>query len=71
MFELMKYNENNYSDYEWFDGFTVIRFYAEWYAPCVQNVPVFEQRATQMSAQNVKQSPFFPYAITSIACLQL
>ena len=67
-------------DYEYFDGFALIRFYVDWYAPFAQNVPVFEQRATQMSAQlaqikfsrvNVDQSPFFSYAITSIACLQL
>ena len=66
MFQLMEYNENNYSDYEWFDGFAVIRFYADWCAPCVQNFPVFEQCAKQMSAQhtpikfgsvNVDQSP--------------
>jgi len=29
MFQLIKYNENNFSDYEWFDDFAVIRFYAD------------------------------------------
>ena len=66
MFQLIEYNEDNYSDYEWFDGFAVIRFYADWCVPCVQNFPVFEQCAEQLSAQhaqikfgkvNVDQSP--------------
>ena len=66
MVEVVEYNEDNYSDYEWFDGFAVIRFYADWCAPCVQNFPIFEQCATQMSAQfqnlkfgkvNVDQAP--------------
>ncbi|RKG32825.1 thioredoxin family protein [Acinetobacter tianfuensis] len=66
MSQLIEYNENNHSDYEWFDGFAVIRFYADWCAPCLQNFPVFEQCAQQMSAQhdnikfgkvNVDQSP--------------
>ena len=66
MVQVVEYNEDNYSDYEWFDGFAVIRFYADWCAPCVQNFPIFEQCATQMSAQfqnlkfgkvNVDQSP--------------
>ena len=66
MSQLIEYNENNHSDYEWFDGFAVIRFYADWCAPCVQNFPVFEQCALRMSAQhknikfgkvNVDQSP--------------
>ena len=52
MSQLIEYNENNNSDYEWFDGFAVIRFYADWCAPCVQNFPVFEQCAQQMSAQH-------------------
>ncbi|WP_291371019.1 MULTISPECIES: co-chaperone YbbN [unclassified Acinetobacter] len=66
MFQLIEYNENNFSDYEWFDGFAVIRFYADWCAPCVQNFPIFEQCALQTSARhnnikfgkvNVDQSP--------------
>ena len=60
------YSEDNYSEFEWFDGIAVIRFYADWCAPCVQNFPVFEQCAAQISAQrndikfgkvNVDQSP--------------
>lgn len=51
MSQIVEYNENNAKDYEWFDGFAVIRFYADWCAPCIQNFPVFEQCASQMSAQ--------------------
>lgn len=60
------YSEDNYSEFEWFDGVAVIRFYADWCAPCVQNFPVFEQCAAKISAQhndikfgkvNVDQSP--------------
>ena len=29
MSEIIEYNENNYSNFEWFEGFAVIRFYAE------------------------------------------
>ena len=66
MIQVVEYNKDNYSDYEWFDGFAVIRFYADWCAPCVQNFPIFEQCAVHMSAQfqnlkfgkvNVDQSP--------------
>jgi len=51
MSQIIEYNENNAKDYEWFDGFAVIRFYADWCAPCIQNFPVFEQCANQMSTQ--------------------
>jgi thioredoxin 1 len=66
MIQLIEYNEDNAGDYEWFDGFAVIRFYADWCAPCVQNFPIFEQCAVQMTSQfpnlkfgtvNVDQSP--------------
>ena len=45
MHYIIEYTENNYSDFEWHDGFAVIRFYADWCAPCVQNFPFFEQTA--------------------------
>ncbi|UIJ74915.1 thioredoxin family protein [Acinetobacter sp. SH20PTE14] len=54
MSQIVEYNEDNASDYEWFDGFAVIRFYADWCAPCMQNFPVFEQCAKQMSAQHTQ-----------------
>lgn len=66
MTTVVLYNENNYSDFEWFAGFAVIRFYADWCAPCVQNFPVFEQLAAQFSHSqpsikfgkvNIDQSP--------------
>ena len=66
MSAVTEYSEDNYSEFEWFDGIAVIRFYADWCAPCVQNFPVFEQCAAQISAQhndikfgkvNVDQSP--------------
>ena len=43
MSKVIKYTENNFADFEWYDGFSVIRFYADWCAPCVQNFPIFEQ----------------------------
>ncbi len=33
MIQVIEYNENNYSDFEWFEGFAVIRFYADWCKP--------------------------------------
>lgn len=60
------YSENNYQDFEWFDGLAVIRFYADWCAPCVQNFPIFEAAAAhyatahpsiKFGAINVDQSP--------------
>ena len=40
MSAVIPYNEDNYSDFEWFEGFAVIRFYADWCKPCVQNFSV-------------------------------
>ena len=66
MADIIEYTENNYTDFEWYDGLAIIRFYADWCAPCVQNSPVFEQWAkTQMYAEpnikfgkvNIDQSP--------------
>ncbi|MCO8041976.1 thioredoxin family protein [Acinetobacter bohemicus] len=66
MADIIEYTENNYTDFEWYDGLAIIRFYADWCAPCVQNAPVFEQWAkTQMHAEpnikfgkvNIDQSP--------------
>ena len=54
MSQIVEYNKDNAKDYEWFDGFAVIRFYADWCAPCVQNFPVFEQCASQMSSQHAR-----------------
>ncbi len=66
MHYIIEYTENNYSDFEWHDGFAVIRFYADWCAPCVQNFPFFEQTATYFQSTqinikfgkvNIDQSP--------------
>ena len=66
MSAVIPYNEDNYSDSEWFEGFAVIRFYADWCKPCVQNFSVFEELATQYAGHdpeikfgkiNVDQSP--------------
>ena len=63
---VIEYNENNYSDFEWFEGFAVIRFYADWCKPCVQNFPVFTELAAHYAQVrpsvkfgkiNVDQSP--------------
>ncbi|WP_180033417.1 co-chaperone YbbN [Acinetobacter sp. YH12233] len=60
------YNEDNYREFEWFEGFAVIRFYADWCKPCVQNFPVFAELAAQFTEHkpaikfgkiNVDQSP--------------
>lgn len=45
MHNMLEYTENNYSDFEWFDGLAVIRFYADWCAPCKQSFPSFAQLA--------------------------
>lgn len=52
MTQVIEYNENNYSDFEWFEGFAVIRFYADWCKPCVQNFPVFAELATYYAEVN-------------------
>lgn len=66
MSAVIPYNEDNYSDFEWFEGFAVIRFYADWCKPCVQNFSVFEELTTQYAGHdpeikfgkiNVDQSP--------------
>lgn len=66
MSKIIEYTENNYSDFEWFEGFAVIRFYADWCQPCVQNFPVFAELATHYAEVkpeikfgkiNVDQSP--------------
>lgn len=66
MTEIIEYSENNSAEFEWYDGLAVIRFYAEWCAPCVQNFPVFEQWAkrqsntepkVKFSKVNIDQSP--------------
>jgi len=66
MSAVITYNEDNYSDFEWFEGLAVIRFYADWCKPCVQNFPVFEELATHYAGHkpeikfgkvNVDQSP--------------
>ena len=52
MTQVIEYNENNYSDFEWFEGFAVIRFYADWCKPCVQNFPIFAELATYYAEVN-------------------
>lgn len=49
---ITKYSENNFQEFEWFEGVAVIRFYADWCAPCLQNFPIFEQFAAQFSESN-------------------
>ncbi|ATO18295.1 thiol reductase thioredoxin [Acinetobacter sp. LoGeW2-3] len=60
------YNEDNYREFEWFEGFAVIRFYADWCKPCMQNFPIFAELAAQYTEHkpeikfgkvNVDQSP--------------
>lgn len=66
MLRMIEYSENNYQDFEWFEGIAVIRFYADWCAPCAQNFPIFEQFAEVFSQShpeikfgkvNIDQSP--------------
>jgi len=57
MTQVIEYNENNYSDFEWFEGFAVIRFYADWCKPCVQNFPVFNELPAQY-AESKPESKF-------------
>ena len=52
MSKIIEYTENNYSDFEWFEGFAVIRFYADWCKPCVQNFPIFAELATYYAEVN-------------------
>ncbi|MDM1246306.1 thioredoxin family protein [Acinetobacter sp. R933-2] len=62
MNNMFEYNENNYHEFEWFDGLAVIRFYAEWCAPCTQNFPVFEQLAQNFA----KSHPEIKFGIINI-----
>ena len=66
MSPITAYSENNYQSFEWFEGLAVIRFYADWCTPCIQNFPVFEQFAEVFSQShpeikfgkvNIDQSP--------------
>ncbi len=63
MSEIVEYNENNYREFEYETGVAVIRFYATWCTPCVQNAPFFEQLAQLFDASvkfgkvSVDQSP--------------
>ena len=66
MSPITAYSENNYQSFEWFEGLAVIRFYADWCTPCMQNFPVFEQFADAFSHShpeikfgmvNIDQSP--------------
>ena len=50
MSEIVEYNENNYREFEYETGVSVIRFYAPWCTPCVQNAPFFEQLAQLFDA---------------------
>lgn len=50
MSEIVEYNENNYREFEYEIGLAVIRFYAPWCTPCVQNAPFFIQLAQQFDA---------------------
>lgn len=52
MSKIIEYTENNYSDFEWYEGLAVIRFYANWCAPCIQNFPVFEKLAEHFAEIN-------------------
>lgn len=52
MTQVIEYSENNYSEFEWFEGYAVIRFYADWCKPCVQNFPVFAELATYYAEVN-------------------
>ena len=54
MSAIIEYNEDNYSSFEWHEGLAVIRFYAGWCAPCVQNFPLFEQLAEHYAQVNPK-----------------
>src|SRR5690606_11137980 len=52
MTQVIEYKENNYSHFEWFEGFAVIRIYADWCKPCVQNFPVFAELAEHYAEIN-------------------
>ena len=76
MSAVITYNEDNYREFEWLEGFAVIRFYAEWCKPCVQNFPVFAELAAQHTKHkpeikfgkvNVDQSPNLTLRLTSMA----
>lgn len=73
MTQVIEYNENNYSNFEWFEGLAVIRFYADWCLPCVQNFPVFAELASNYAEHqpeikfgkiNVDQSPILTLRYT-------
>ncbi|WOE33094.1 thioredoxin family protein [Acinetobacter sp. SAAs470] len=49
MKNMIDYTEDNAHDFEWFDGFAIIRFYADWCQPCVQHTHTFTCFVTQMS----------------------
>lgn len=68
MSDIVTYNEDNFQDFEHYQGIAVIRFYADWCAPCVQTKPIFKQLAERMQSQfpstqikfgqvNIDQSP--------------
>ncbi len=70
MSEVIAYDENNYSVFEWFEGVAVIRFYPDWCQPCGQNFPVFAELATHYAEVkadikfgkiNIDQSPILTY----------
>lgn len=60
---ITEYNQDNFHEFEYYAGLAIIRFYADWCAPCVQSKPVFQHLAAQRSKQikfgqvNIDQSP--------------
>lgn len=63
MSDLVTYNEDNFQEFEHYQGIAVIRFYADWCVPCVQSKSVFKQLSERMGTQmkfgqvNIDQSP--------------
>lgn len=63
MSDIVTYNQDNFYDFEHYQGIAVIRFYADWCAPCVQSKPIFKQLSERMDSQimfgqvNIDQSP--------------
>ena len=62
MSEIVEHNENNYPEFEYKTAVAVIRLYATWCTPCVQNAPFYDQLAQLFNASvkfgkvNVDQS---------------
>lgn len=63
MAEITLYNEDNFHDFEHYQGISLIRFYADWCAPCIQSTTTFQRLAEKLDVSikvgqvNTDQSP--------------